>query len=168
MKRRMLNAFIRTMPQHKAHKMKLIGRREFVDFPLLGMHGMEAKIDTGAYTSSLHCENIIINYENTKAILYFTLTQKESKVLRFEEFTQKKIKNSFGEMEERYVIKTLIKVGRKKVMSTISLSNRDNLRYPVLIGRRLLKGKFLIDVNQIHTGGIDLNKAIYLLNTKPI
>jgi hypothetical protein len=71
-------------------------------------------------------------------------------------------------MEERYVIKTLIKVGRKKIMSTISLSNRDNLRYPVLIGRRLLKGKFLIDVNQIHTGGIDLNKAIYLLNTKPI
>ena len=155
------------MPQQKINKMKLIGRREFVDLPLLGILGMEAKIDTGAYTSSLHCENITINYENSIPILYFTIEQKEAKVLRFDKFSQKKIKNSFGEMEERFVIKTMIKLGRKKILSTISLSNRDNMRYPVLIGRRLLKGKFLIDANQIHTGGIDLNKALYQLNSKP-
>lgn len=141
---------------------KLIGRREFVDFPSLGILRMEAKIDTGAYTSSIHCENITINYENSKPILYFTLEQGEVKTFRFEEFTQKKIKNSFGEMEERFVIKTLIKIGRKRIHSTISLSNRDNMRYPVLIGRRLLKAKFLIDVNQIHTGGINLKRALNL------
>ncbi len=138
--------------------MKLIGRREYVDFPELGIAGIEAKIDTGAYTSSIHCENITINYENSKPILYFTIEQEKVVTFRFEEFTQKKIKNSFGEMEERYVIKTLIHIGRKKIHSTISLSNRDNMRYPVLIGRRLLKRKFLIDVNQIHTNGINLTK----------
>lgn len=69
-------------------------------------------------------------------------------------------------MEERYVIKTIICIGKKRIHSTISLSNRDNMRYPVLIGRRLLKRKFLIDVNQIHTGGINLDKALSLLNTK--
>jgi hypothetical protein len=140
----------------KKKKMKLIGRREFVDFPSLGISGVEAKIDTGAYTSSLHCENITINYENTKPILYFTIEQEGLKTLRFEDFAQKKIKNSFGEMEERYVIKTVIAVGRKKIRSVISLSNRDNMRYPVLIGRRLLKKKFLIDVDKVHTGGINL------------
>ena len=62
-------------------------------------------------------------------------------------------------MEERFVIKTLIRLGKKKIWSTISLSNRDNMRYPVLIGRRLLKGKFLIDVNKIHTGGMPLNNG---------
>ncbi|WP_317899267.1 ATP-dependent zinc protease family protein [Aurantibacillus circumpalustris] len=138
-------------------KVKLIGRREFVDLPLLGIFGIEAKIDTGAYTSSLHCENISLNYENSKPILYFTIDLGQSKKFRFEEFRLKKIKNSFGEMEERYVIKTLLVIGKKKIYSTISLSNRDNMRYPMLIGRRLLKGKFLIDVNKIHTNGISLN-----------
>ena len=138
-------------------KVKLIGRREFVSLPLLGVSGIEAKIDTGAYTSSLHCENISLNYENSKPILYFTLNLGEERPFRFEEFRLKKIKNSFGEMEERYVIKTLLVMGRKKIYSTISLSNRDNMRYPMLIGRRLLKGKFLIDVNKIHTNGISLD-----------
>ena len=63
-------------------------------------------------------------------------------------------------MEERYVIKTIICLGGKKIWSTISLTNRDNMRYPVLIGRRLLKGKFLIDANQIHTNGLKLKSII--------
>src|SRR6187431_428622 len=148
----------------KQHKIKLIGRREFVGFPDLAILNIEAKIDTGAYTSSLHCENITVNYENSKPILYFTIQLQEEKTYRFEEFTQKKIKNSFGEMEERFVIKTHVSIGRKKILSSISLSNRDNMRYPVLIGRRVLKGKFLIDANQIHTGGISLKKAVNSLN----
>jgi hypothetical protein len=60
-------------------------------------------------------------------------------------------------MEERYIIKTLIAIGRKKIKTTISLSDRENMRYPVLIGRRLLKGKFIVDVNLIYTNGINLN-----------
>ena len=144
----------------KQHRLRLIGRREFVDFPQLGISA-EAKIDTGAYTSSIHCENIEVNYENSKPILYFTVIQQSVPViLRFEEFTQKTIKNSFGEMEERFVIRTLVHIGRKQIWSTISLSNRDNMRYPVLIGRRLIKGKFLIDPNQLHVGGISVARII--------
>ena len=138
----------------------MIGRREFVSFSLLGISNMEAKIDTGAYTSSLHCENIVVNYENSKPILYFTLNLGEEKSFRFEEFRLKKIKNSFGEMEERYIIKTLISIGRKKIKTTMSLSDRGNMRYPVLIGRRLLKGKFIVDVNLIYTNGLHLNTLL--------
>lgn len=145
--------------------MRLIGRREFVNIPLLGIKGSEAKIDTGAYTSSLHCANISLSYENSKPILYFSIANAESpsaepEQFRYEEFKVKKIKNSFGEMEERFVIKTLVHIGRKKIWSSISLSNRDSMRYPLLIGRRLVKGRFLVDVNQIHTGGVSLKKAI--------
>jgi len=142
--------------QSTKSKLRLIGRREFISCPFLGVLNVEAKIDTGAYTSSIHCESLWINYENSKPILYFTINEAGPEPLRFEEFSQKKIKNSFGEMEERYVIKTLVGIGKKKIWSTVSLSNRDNMRYPVLIGRRLMKGKFLIDVNRIHTGGIGL------------
>lgn len=127
---------------------------------------MEAKIDTGAYTSSLHCESIDLISEEGKDVLYFTLEQDQHIPHRFENYTVKRIKNSFGEMEERYVIKTLVKIGRKKVVSSISLTNRDSMRYPVLIGRRILKGRFLIDVNILHTGGLSLKKLKYLINPK--
>lgn len=155
----------------KIKKLKLIGRREMVSFPLLEVSSVEAKIDTGAYTSSLHCEKISLDYENSKPILYFTVasaanSDDEPRVFRYEMFEQKKIKNSFGEMEERFVIRTLIHMGRKKIWSSISLSNRDAMRYPVLIGRKLLKGKFLVDVSRIHTGGLSL-KNVVKQQTKP-
>lgn len=140
------------------HKPKLIGRREFVDFPLLEISKVEAKIDTGAYTCSIHCNTIILKTEGEKQILSFQLL--DDRVYYFDEFTRKKIKNSFGEMEERYIIKTLITIGGKKIKTTISLSDRENMRYPVLIGRRLLKGKFIIDVNLIYTNGLHLNSVL--------
>lgn len=139
-------------------KIKLIGRREFVDFPLLEINKVEAKIDTGAYTCAIHCNNIFLEIQGEKQILTFQLL--DDRIYRFEEFTRKKIKNSFGEMEERYIIKTLIVIGRKKIKTTISLSDRENMRYPVLIGRRLLKGKFIIDVNLIYTNGLNLNTLL--------
>ncbi len=135
----------------------LIGRREYVDFPLLDLFGLEAKIDTGAYTSSIHCENIRVKDISGIPSLYFTVVLNnsgaEKKEFIFTEFTTKNIKNSFGEIEERYLIKTLLKIGNKNIRTTISLSNRGSMRYPVLIGRKPLKGKFLIDVKKVHLGG---------------
>jgi len=144
--------------QSKKHIIRLIGRREFVDFPLLGIKGVEAKIDTGAYTSSIHCENIHVTDVSGIPTLRFSIELNdencaEKKEYSFTDFTTKKIKNSFGEMEERYIIKTTLKIGHKNILASISLSNRWNMRYPVLIGRKPLKGKFLIDVKKLHLGG---------------
>jgi hypothetical protein len=83
-------------------------------------------------------------------------------IYNFDEFSKKKIKNSFGEMEERYIIKTQIILGKKKIRTSVSLSDRENMRYPVLIGRKLLKGKFIVDVNKIYTNGLKLDS---ILNT---
>ncbi len=148
----------------KKHIIRLIGRREFIDFPLMELFGIEAKIDTGAYTSSLHCENIFIKNTNQNQELHFTVDLKDGKTPKkdfsFADFSTKKIKNSFGEMEERYIIKTVLKIGKKNILASISLSNRDTMRYPVLIGRKPLKGKFLIDVKQVHLGGQKADLAI--------
>jgi hypothetical protein len=145
--------------------LRLIGRREFVDFPTLGISGIEAKIDTGAYTSSLHCDSISIGQSSGKTVLRFTVkfqNEKDAEIREyvFDEFSRKKIKNSFGEMEERYIIKTIIKIGQKSILSRLSLTNRGNMRYPVLIGRKPLKGKFLIDVKAVHLGGKALRVEI--------
>lgn len=140
----------------KKNKPRLIGRREYVDFPLLAISHAEAKIDTGAYTSSIHCRHIEQVNSNGKELLEFKLM--DDTVHRVEEYTRKFIKNSFGEKEERFIIKTLIHIGRKKIRTTVSLSDRGNMRYPVLIGRRLLKGKFIVDVNLVYTNGLNLKK----------
>ncbi|HQQ93389.1 MAG TPA: RimK/LysX family protein [Bacteroidia bacterium] len=146
----------------KKHKLRLLGRHEYVDFPNLNLMGMEAKIDTGAYTSSLHCESIELKTENGQNVLYFTLEQDQHLPHRFEDYEVRKIKNSFGEMEERFVIKTPVHIGHRTILSSISLSNRDNMKYPVLIGRRILKGRFLIDVNAVHSGGVPLKRLKHL------
>jgi len=147
----------------KTNTIKLIGRREYVDFPFLSIAHIEAKIDTGAYTSAIHCKHIEQRQVEGKDLLFFKLM--DDTIHSIEHFSKKNIKNSFGEKEERYVIKTLIKIGKKKIHTTVSLSDRENMRYPVLIGRRLLKGKFIVDVNQIYTNGKNLKLKA---NNKPL
>ena len=137
---------------------KVIGRREYVSFPEFGLTKVEAKIDTGAYTCAIHCRYISLGKHNEKEML--TVKFLNNKMYYFENFTKKKIRNSFGEMEERFIIKTLISIGRKKIRTSISLTDRGSMRYPVLIGRKLLKGKFVVDVNQIYTNGIRLHKIL--------
>jgi hypothetical protein len=127
---------------------RTIGRRELVDFPELKLFGITAKIDTGAYTTALHCRDI----REENGVLFFKLldpthpdyTEKEQ---HFTEYSQKEIKNSFGEIEKRYIIKTIVKIGKKRIKSLISLTDRGTMRYPVLIGRKLLKNRFVVDVS---------------------
>src|ERR1700752_1196286 len=95
---------------------KVIGRREYVNFPQLNISNIEAKIDTGAYTCSIHCKQILLKTIYDKTVLSVQLLDNSNHT--FENFTKKKIKNSFGEMEERYIIKTLISIGRKKINTT--------------------------------------------------
>ncbi len=125
----------------------VIGRTEKVDFPKLGMYNIPAKIDTGAYSTAMHCNNI----HEEDGVLHFKLADSShpeysSKELTFTEYTQKRVKNSFGEMELRYSIKTPVRIGKKLIKATISLTNRGSMKYPVLIGRTLLRNNFLVDV----------------------
>jgi hypothetical protein len=128
-----------------------IGRREIVDFPELGLFGITAKVDTGAYTTALHCNDV----REEDGVLYLKLmdpshTGYTGKELSFIEFSKKEIKNSFGETESRYIIKTVIRIGRKRIKSVISLTDRGTMRYPVLIGRKLLKNRYVVDVSLLN------------------
>lgn len=127
---------------------QIIGKKALVDFPELGLTGINAKIDTGAYSSTLHCHDIHLNGKKLCFKVLDTnhpvFSQKEHCI---SEFSRKKIKNSFGEIEQRYIIKTKIKIAGRVIKSIISLTDRATMRYPVLIGRKLLKNKFVVDVS---------------------
>ena len=129
--------------------MQILGRSDRVDLLDLKLENIHAKIDTGAYTSSLHC----LRAEVVNGVLEFVLLDEEHPeftgiIYRFSRFKQREIKNSFGEAELRYVIKTKVRLFDHIIRAEFSLSNRGNLRFPVLLGRKTLRRRFLIDVTK--------------------
>lgn len=131
---------------------KLIGRRELIDLPVLELFAVEAKIDTGAFTSAIHCTDIReVTLPDGTPVIRFNLLdpthlQYHQKIFEFPEFTQRDIKSSFGEVQERYIIRTQIQLYDKIFEAEFSLSDRSDMKYPVLIGRAALRKNFIVDV----------------------
>ena len=129
--------------------MKILGRSDRVDLPELGLTGIHAKIDTGAYTCSLHCSRAEVVDGKLEFIL-FDAEHPEFTGMKFvfKKFGKREVKNSFGEAEQRFVIKTTVKIHNRVIRAEFSLSDRDKLRFPVLLGRKILRNRFLIDVTE--------------------
>ncbi len=131
----------------------IIGRSDRIDLPDLHMFNLEAKIDTGAFTSAIHYHRAEVVSIDGKNVLHFTLLDPEhpefnGKNFYLENYEMRHIKNSFGESEERYIIKTTIILFGKAYEAEFSLSNRGNLKFPILLGRKLLEKGFVVDVSR--------------------
>ena len=133
----------------------IIGRREIVSFPEIGLLNIEAKIDTGAYTSSLHCKEVKQFTRNGIEYVSFLLLDQEhplfeNKMIEWPVYKIKQVKNSFGDAEERFIIKTKIDFFDIVYEIEISLADLSLLDYPVLLGRKALRKKFIVDVSKLH------------------
>jgi hypothetical protein len=131
-------------------KKQTIGRKDKADFPGLGLESVDIKMDTGAYTSAIHCHEIGTKEVEGKEVLFFTLLdpsyhQYDNKQLSTENFSQKSVKNSFGSSERRFVIKTTILLFGKEYPIDLSLSERGEMKFPILIGRKFLMKEFIVD-----------------------
>ncbi|MEQ9405983.1 MAG: RimK/LysX family protein [Cyclobacteriaceae bacterium] len=129
-----------------------IGRKDHIDLPKLDLYEIEAKVDTGAYGSALHCHQIETIIENGEEVLTFKVLDPDhpeyaDKIFSFRDFNDKMVKNSGGEKEHRYTIKTDVIIFGKKRRVEFSLTDRKEMKYPVLLGRKFLRKKFLVDVN---------------------
>lgn len=134
---------------------KRLGRSDKLDLPELGLFNIDSKIDTGAYSCSIHCSNIEVTERDGKKVLHFILLDPthpayNNKSFYFGNYREKTIKNSFGQAEKRFVINTPVVIYNKVYHTEFSLSNRGNLRFPILLGRKLLKKGFLADVSKIN------------------
>ena len=128
-----------------------IGRAEKINITGLINGAVPAKVDTGADMSSIWASDIKIVGDS----LYFKLFDPASKFYTGEDITLEasnyrltRISNSFGQRELRYVVKLPIVLLGRKVRATFSLSDRSGKLYPILLGRRLLKGKYIVDVSK--------------------
>lgn len=129
--------------------MQILGRFDRVDLPKLGLFNIHAKVDTGAYNCCLHCTKAeVVNGKLEFILLDLEHPEFTGTKFVFKKFVQREIRNSFGEAELRYVIKTQIRIFDRKIRAEFSLSNRGNLRFPVLLGRKILRDRFLIDVTK--------------------
>ncbi len=124
-----------------------------VDFPDLDLQEVEAKIDTGAFTSALHCSNIHEVQANGKSYISVEFLDPShpsynKRKLKFSHYELRGIRSSFGDVQERYIIRTRIRLFGQDLEAEFSLSDRSDMRFPVLIGRSLLRGNFIVDVSK--------------------
>lgn len=130
-----------------------IGRIDKADFPELHLEDIELKIDSGAYTSSIHCSNIeeVIN-ENENFIRFKLLDPEHvfynNKEFSTKNYTSKMVKSSNGISEKRFMIETEIIIFNTKFPIFLTLSERIEMKYPILLGRKFLNKKFVIDTSR--------------------
>lgn len=140
---------LRTVARPKPKQ--IIGMTDIVDFPDLELFDVKAKVDTGAYTSALHCKDVRLVKSGLRTTLSFLVVGQTGTVeTRFysADYTQRLIKNSFGIAEKRYVIKTRIKLFGRIIRAEFTLADRERMKNPVLLGRKLLRNRFIVDVSQ--------------------
>ncbi len=128
---------------------KIVGRKEIISILDLDLVDLDAKIDTGADSNALHCDHIEIIDNN----VHFTLLDEihlayHGKRISLPLYKLKKIKSSNGETQLRPSIKVSVLFMGKKYKSIISLTNRADMKFPMLIGRKFLKDRFLVDVSK--------------------
>jgi len=132
---------------------KIIGRKEKISLPDLELDLVWAKVDTGAYTSSIHAEHIQVEEKDGRRTLKFQVLLEghkafTGKFVTFDQFKEKKVKNSFGHAELRYLIVTTIVIAGEKYQAEFTLSDRSSMKNAVLLGRKILKSRFLVDVTR--------------------
>ncbi|WP_310391991.1 RimK/LysX family protein [Hymenobacter sp.] len=132
---------------------RVLGRRELIDFPAFALGGVEAKVDTGAYTSAIHCTDIHVETDaKQRPVLVVHLldpghADADGRLMAFTDFALRDIRSSNGEVQERYVIRAVVRLYGQDFEAEFSLSDRSDMKYPVLLGRSLLRqGRFVVDV----------------------
>jgi hypothetical protein len=145
------------------HKV-VIGRSEFLYFTTHGKMPVPAKIDTGAYRSAVHADKIV---EKDGELSFRLLGNHPVGKAFAAEITTKSYKqvtvaNSFGHEEVRYEVKLPVKLGPKLFTAEFTLANRSKKVYPILIGRKLLNRRFVVDTAASSINRVKLKKEYNL------
>ena len=142
----------------------LFGWMEFVGLPELGLDQVKAKLDTGARTSAIHAENIeLFDRDGSEWVRFATLPDwdhpegglrtVETPVVHLRE-----IKNTSGIPEERLIVHTKARFGKRTWTIDLSLADRTNMTFPMIIGRAALKDHAVA----VHT------RKTFLISERPL
>lgn len=124
-----------------------------IDIPEANIFDIPCKIDTGAYNCSIDCSKFRLITIDGESVLQFTLLgtdyeQYSGKTIETKDFIQKKVKSSSGHTQYRYQVTLHIRIFDQVFPATFNLSKRHNMRYPILLGRKFLAKRFVVDVSK--------------------
>ena len=139
----------------KSKEKTLIGRRDYANLPQFGLNNVEVKVDSGAYTSSIHvtaCREI--DRKGAKLLEVIFLDEQHpaysGNTILFPEYRIKKVKSSTGQEQLRYFVKGRIELLGRRFTTEFSLTERRGMRYPILLGRKVLNNRFVIDTSLVN------------------
>ena len=131
----------------------ILGWREWVSLPEFGIERIKAKVDTGARTSALHAFNLRLFDDGGQLMVHFKIHPIQRKNDEVVECIAKVkderiITDSGGHKEQRIVIETPVKIGDHVRQVEITLTDRDNMLFRMLLGRTAIRPHFLVDPNK--------------------
>ncbi len=139
------------------HSKTIIGWKEWLSLPELGIHFIKAKIDTGARTSALHASSIKIKIVRGHKIACFTISPlpKRSDIIVSCEarvIDERMVSDSSGRREKRYVIQSQLEIAGREWPIEITLANRETMSAKMLLGRSAMK-YLMVDPTKVYLLG---------------
>ena len=146
------------MNDKAARSYGVVGWREWVTFPEFGQARVKAKIDTGARTSAIHAERVVMHtHEGIDVISFDVLPDQENdqKVVSCcaPLVERRTITDSGGHSEERLVVQTTVAIGTITWPIELSLTDRDSMGFRMLLGRTALRRRFLVNPGRSYLEG---------------
>ena len=142
------------------HKV-IIGRAEELSLVDYGLVSIPAKTDTGAYRSAIHAANIRLSKDGQLSFELFKnhpMFDGLAVKVSTDKFKEVSVANSFGHKEQRYEVKLRTKLGPKVFYASYTLADRSKKIYPILIGRKMLNDRFLVDTFETSVNRVELKQ----------
>ena len=135
--------------------MPVAGWNETASLPELGVDSIRVKLDTGAKMSALHAFNLVEFKKNDQTWVDFEIhpfQNNDTYIVKCSVPVSdvRTIKSSNGQSEKRYVIFSIIKIGAIEWPIEITLTNRDQMSYRMLLGRTAMQNRLLVDPHRTH------------------
>ena len=148
----------RPKPKPKPKQLPVVGWREWVSLPDLGVGTVRAKVDTGARTAALHAFGLETFERDGITYARFAVHPEHQQpgpavVTEAPIVGERRIKSSSGTAEERLVIATKIAIGPHAFKAEITLTRRDEMGFPMLLGRQTIRKRFLVDPGRSYVLG---------------